>query len=57
MENNGEKKALHLQSPSVYNYMYSPMIVSMCLSEETEGYLHPAGDVLWVFVEPGNVVP
>ena len=19
--------------------------------------LHPAGDVLWVFVEPGNVVP
>ena len=20
-------------------------------------YIHPAGDVLWVFVEPGNVVP
>ena len=20
-------------------------------------HLHPAGDVLWVFVEPGNVVP
>ena len=20
-------------------------------------YFHPAGDVLWVFVEPGNVVP
>ena len=20
-------------------------------------YTHPAGDVLWVFVEPGNVVP
>ena len=19
--------------------------------------IHPAGDVLWVFVEPGNVVP
>ena len=21
------------------------------------GFSHPAGDVLWVFVEPGNVVP
>ena len=21
------------------------------------GHKHPAGDVLWVFVEPGNVVP
>ena len=20
-------------------------------------HIHPAGDVLWVFVEPGNVVP
>ena len=23
----------------------------------SELYVHPAGDVLWVFVEPGNVVP
>ena len=27
------------------------------ISHVGEGHSHPAGDVLWVFVEPGNVVP
>ena len=27
------------------------------LSIRTFKPLHPAGDVLWIFVEPGNVIP
>ena len=26
-------------------------------TKDFEEHVHPAGDVLWVFVEPGNVVP
>ena len=29
----------------------------LCPIKITPGLYHPAGDVLWVFVEPGNVVP
>ena len=31
--------------------------VSVFVLVSTSVCLHPAGDVLWVFVEPGNVVP
>ena len=35
---------------SIGNMAFSRNNLVRCL-------LHPAGDVLWVFVEPGNVVP
>ena len=32
---------------------------NLCISQKSGESMqtHPAGDVLWVFVEPGNVVP
>ena len=37
-----------------------PLKISICcmsVFSYCNGCYHPAGDVLWVFVEPGNVVP
>ena len=33
------------------------MHVSNMHTYAIDSQIHPAGDVLWVFVEPGNVVP
>ena len=33
------------------------MIAVIALKFKQRPLIHPAGDVLWVFVEPGNVVP
>ena len=35
-----------------HNFKHRKIIKSIYVLQ-----LHPAGDVLWVFVEPGNVVP
>ena len=48
---NGPGHMTKIAAVSIYG---KSLKIFICI---TNSPMHPAGDVLWVFVEPGNVVP
>ena len=55
---------LYIASVGIVNEHFKLAFLTMYFFSDSSPYIphfadhsHPAGDVLWVFVEPGNVVP